>query len=281
VTTAASREYETQISRRDHAARSRSRSARRATYVSRGAGVGVRAAPFGNPSRDALSFTAQGSYPPLHGGRRLRRPTQPQPDPERVLDFWFADAAREPSAAQARSSFWYGGAASAKEIDREIAQRFGERVRAAAAGELDSWAATARGRLALVILLDQFPRNLHRGTARAFEHDARALALSREGVANGHLEELSPVEQVFLLMPYQHVEDLAMQREGAALYDRIAADAPREWRPYLEYTRDYARRHLAIVERFGRFPHRNEVLGRAAAAEETAYLAQGGDRFGQ
>lgn len=211
----------------------------------------------------------------------MPRPPGTLPDPERVLDFWFADAAREPSAAEARSSLWYGGGASPEEIDREIAERFGDLVRAAAAGELDAWTGTPRGRLALVILLDQFPRNLGRGTARAFEHDERALELTREGVARGDLEELRPVEQVFLLMPYQHVEDLAMQRAGAALYDRIAAEAPLEWRPYLEYTRDYARRHLAIVERFGRFPHRNEVLGRSATAEETAYLAQGGDRFGQ
>ena len=213
----------------------------------------------------------------------MSRPTGtlPDPEPDRVLDFWFGDAASDPEAAKARSSFWYAGAASAKEIDREIAQRFGDLVRAAAAGELDAWATTARGLLALVILLDQFPRNLGRGTARAFEHDERALELTREGVARGHLEELRPVEQLFLLMPYQHVEDLAMQREGALLYDRLAAEAPAAWRPYLEYTRDYARRHLAIVERFGRFPHRNEVLGREPTPAERAYLESGGERFGQ
>jgi uncharacterized protein (DUF924 family) len=210
--------------------------------------------------------------------QRTRRPDGKPPDPEAVLEFWFAGAAADPSAAGARSSFWYGGSA---DVDREIVERFGPWVQAAARGELDGWAATPRGRLALVILLDQFPRNLHRGTAGAFAHDRRALELVREAVASGHLDALRPIEQVFLLMPYQHVEDLALQREGVAAYERITGAAPPGWRALLEYTLDFARRHLAIVERFGRFPHRNESLGRASTRAEQRYLKTGGERFGQ
>jgi uncharacterized protein (DUF924 family) len=200
------------------------------------------------------------------------------PDPEAVLEFWFAGAAADPSAASARSSVWYGGSA---DVDREIAERFGPWVKKAARGELDAWAKTPRGRLALVIVLDQFPRNLNRGTAEAFLHDRRALELAREGATSGHLDSLRPIEQVFLLMPYQHVEDLELQREGVAWYERITRAAPPGWRALLEYTLDFARRHVAIVERFGRFPHRNEALGRPSTPDEQRYLETGGERFGQ
>jgi uncharacterized protein (DUF924 family) len=208
-------------------------------------------------------------------------PEHPQgaaPTPEAVLDFWFGESAADADAAAARSSVWYG---ASSEVDRQIADRFGDWVEAAAAGELDAWRATARGRLALVILLDQFPRNLHRGSGAAFDHDRSALALAREGAANGHLDELQPIEQVFLLMPYQHTEDLALQREGVAYFERIAREAPPSWRAQLDNVLDFARRHLAIVERFGRFPHRNEALGRQATPAERRYLEDGGERFGQ
>jgi uncharacterized protein (DUF924 family) len=99
-------------------------------------------------------------------------------------------------------------------------------------------------------------------------------------VARGHLDALRPVEQVFLLMPYQHVEDLELQREGVALYERVARSAPPEWRPLLENTLAFARRHLAVVERFGRFPHRNAALGRVTTSAERTYLSEGGERFG-
>ncbi|HUP22505.1 MAG TPA: DUF924 family protein [Thermoanaerobaculia bacterium] len=208
----------------------------------------------------------------------LEDPQHPAPTPEAVLDFWFGESVADPSAAAARSSVWYG---ASPDIDRQIAGRFGGWVEAAAAGELDVWQATARGRLALVILLDQFPRNLHRGSGAAFDHDPRALELAREGAANGHLDELQPIEQVFLLMPYQHTEDLALQREGVAHYERIARAASPSWRAQLENALDFARRHLTIVERFGRFPHRNGALGREATPAERRYLEEGGERFGQ
>jgi uncharacterized protein (DUF924 family) len=201
----------------------------------------------------------------------------PPARPDSILDFWLGAAAGDPLAARERASIWYGGS---PDLDREITTRFGTWIDAAAAGAHDAWRATPRHRLALVILLDQLPRNVHRGTARAFAYDARALEVAQEGVAGGHLEALRPVEQVFLLMPYQHVEDLSLQRAGVALYERVERAAPPEWRPLLANTLDFARRHLAVVERFGRFPHRNAALGRVTTAAERAYLSDGGERFG-
>lgn len=201
----------------------------------------------------------------------------PPARPDSILDFWLGAAADDPLVARERGAMWYGGAA---DLDREITVRFATWIDAAAAGAHDAWRATPRGRLALVILLDQFPRNVHRGAARAFAYDPQALAIAQEGVAVGHLEALRPVEQVFLLMPYQHVEELSLQRAGVELYERIASAAPAEWRPLLGNTLDFARRHLAVVERFGRFPHRNAALGRVTTAAERTYLSDGGERFG-
>jgi uncharacterized protein (DUF924 family) len=152
-------------------------------------------------------------------------------------------------------------------------------MEAAARGDLDAWQAAPRTALALVLLLDQFPRNVWRGTPRAFEHDAKALAVAQQAVASGHLDALAPVEQGFLLLPFEHAEALPVQRESVQLFGRIVAQAPLEWVPTLQGYADYASRHHAVIERFGRFPHRNAILGRASTPEEEAYLASGGETF--
>jgi uncharacterized protein (DUF924 family) len=198
--------------------------------------------------------------------------------PEAVLAFWFADALEAPAKAQARMPFWFEANA---DTDRRIAERFSTTLEAAAAGALDGWQAQPRECLALVIVLDQFPRNMHRGTAAAFEHDARALAATRRGIASGHLGALATLEQGFLLMPFQHCEDLACQREGVERYRRMVAGAAAEWREVAQGMLDYAVRHLEIVERFGRFPHRNAILGRPSTAAETEYLESNPESFGQ
>jgi uncharacterized protein (DUF924 family) len=132
-----------------------------------------------------------------------------------------------------------------------------------------------------VIVLDQFPRNIHRGRPLAFAHDDHALRVTRRGVADGHLEALTTMEQAFLLMPFQHCEDLDCQREGMALFERLLASAPPPWRAVAENVVNYARLHLELIERFGRFPHRNAILGRTSTRAELEYLRSSPESFGQ
>ena len=197
---------------------------------------------------------------------------------EEIHRYWFEDTLAAPSQASARMSFWFR---PARETDRHITLVFGPVLREAARGALDAWQLQARSCLALVIVLDQFPRNIHRGTPAAFEHDAVALRITRRGIAAGHLPELAALEQAFFLMPYQHCEDLSLQREGIALYDRMLNDAPPEWREVLEGFVAYARKHAELIERFGRFPHRNAILGRVSTAAERAFLESNSESFWQ
>src|SRR5262249_48260716 len=202
----------------------------------------------------------------------------PRSDPREVLDYWFGDAVRDPAFAEAREGFWFG---ASEETDAAIRERFGPAIEAAARGELAHWADDPPSALALVVLLDQFSRNTWRGTARAFALDRRALEVARGALAAGHLEQLAPLEQAFLILPFQHCESIEVQRESVRLSAEIASAAPPAWRPLLEYYTDFARRHLALIERFGRFPHRNQVLGRESTPDERDYLRGGGATFGQ
>jgi uncharacterized protein (DUF924 family) len=213
-----------------------------------------------------------------HRRRRARPAVATGFDPEPILEFWFGPAIHDPAEADARESFWFGASA---EADAEIRERFAGAVAAAARGELDTWLEQPRGAMALVVLLDQFPRNLGRGSARAFEHDAKALAAARSAIARGHPARLSPVEHAFLLLPLQHSEERQHQRESVRRSEQLARTAPAEWRPFLEHCLDFARQHLALVERFGRFPYRNPLLGRESTDAEREYLARGGATFGQ
>lgn len=201
-----------------------------------------------------------------------------QDDPLSILRFWFGRAADDPAEASARESFWFGASRAADSLIRE---RFAPAVEAAARGEFDSWVQVPRSTLALVLLLDQFPRNSWRGTAKAFAHDAQALRAAQEAVARSHFHNLAPLEQAFLVLPFQHSESIEDQRASVRLSSEIAQAAPTEWRPVLEGYLQFAKEHFALIERFGRFPHRNHVLGRAPTAEEEAYLSRGGATFGQ
>lgn len=199
-------------------------------------------------------------------------------DPEDILLFWFGDAAEAPANAEARMPLWFG---VAPETDARIRERFGETVEAAARGELASWAGTPRPALALVVLLDQFSRNIWRGTPRAFAQDAQALAVARQAVSAGFLRQLAPIEQVFMTLPFEHAESLHAQHEAVRLCREVVRAAPPEWRPFMESFLPYAEQHHELIERFGRFPHRNAVLGRMPTPEEESYLAGGGETFGQ
>ena len=186
-----------------------------------------------------------------------------------VLDFWFG-ASTSPVFGTERKVWFKKNAA----FDRLVAGRFGATIERALRGELNAWAETASTALARVLLLDQFTRNAFRGQPRAFAGDAQALAAASAMVGARQDESLPPVTRAFVYMPFEHAEGLAMQNEAVRLFARLATAAPE-----LGHMLDYARRHHAVIERFGRFPHRNALLGRASTVEEIAYLAQPGSSF--
>ncbi|RIL06280.1 MAG: DUF924 domain-containing protein [Proteobacteria bacterium] len=200
------------------------------------------------------------------------------PRAEALLHFWFGRVPPTPESVAARATFWFE---PTPEEDADLARRFGALHAEAHAGELDAWQDEPRGALALVLLLDQLPRNLFRGSARAFASDARALAVARAALARGDDAELVPIETAFLLLPLEHAESMEAQEESVRRVEALAHGAPPAWREMLEGWADYARQHRDIVARFGRFPHRNRALGRASTAEESAFLSAGGPSFGQ
>lgn len=199
-------------------------------------------------------------------------------DAEQVLDFWFADADAGPEAAERRQRIWFSGGEA---FDQRCSDGFSETLAAATRGRLDHWKATPRGRLALIVLLDQFSRNIYRGTAAAFAQDAQALTLCREGIELGHDLQLSPIERTIFYMPLEHAEDGEIQALSVRHFEALAAHAPAPLRTLLQANVDYVHNHRDIIEAFGRFPHRNAVLGRQSTPEEEAYLANDAPRFGQ
>ena len=198
--------------------------------------------------------------------------------PEDVLAFWFADANASPARAGERMSFWFG---VSEDVDREIRERFGALLARAAGGELASWEDAPRSALALVIVLDQFSRNVYRGDARAFAQDALGLAAARRALARGFDRALAPIEHAFLLLPLEHAEDLGMQAECVARSRALAASGPPEWAETLRGFVPFAEQHRALIARFGRFPHRNRALGRRSTLEEEAFLTEGAESYGQ
>ncbi len=186
-----------------------------------------------------------------------------------VLSFWFEPKPDTTEAVAKRSKFWFAGDPV---VDQEIKARFRPLVDAARAGELGDWAATVRGRLALTILLDQFTRNVFRGSPEAFAKDPLALEIVRSGWDAGLFDACDALERVFLALPFLHAEDLEVQKRGVALEIGLVAGCPEHYKSFLISAVNSARRHLDVIARFGRFPHRNAVLGRASTAEELAYL---------
>ncbi len=199
-------------------------------------------------------------------------------DAERVLEFWLGDAPAATDAAQLKR--WvYRWFSRNDGLDEEVTERFAHSLDQARSGALDGWCALPRGRVALLVLLDQFPRNVYRGSAQAFAADAKALALARETVALGLDAALSPVERVFVYLPFEHAEDLEAQAHAVALFDALRAAAPAGVSGSFSSFHDYALKHRDVIARFGRFPHRNAVLGRASTEAELNYLAQPGSGF--
>jgi uncharacterized protein (DUF924 family) len=190
------------------------------------------------------------------------------PDWIDVLEFWFGAPASPELGRDRRQWFEKSDA-----FDELIRERFLATHEAAAAGRLDGWAERPLAALALVVTLDQFPRNMFRGTPRAFATDASALAVARGIVARGFDAAYVPIQRWFAYLPFEHAEDRAAQAEALALFDRLRDD------PASVGTLAYVMRHYAVIERFGRFPHRNAILGRASTPEELAFLATPGSSF--
>lgn len=199
--------------------------------------------------------------------------------PQDVLDFWFGDAANA-KAEDLKSDFqrWFQGG---KELDKEIKTRFGKAVKQAAADDLAIWENTTEGKLALIILLDQFTRNVYRGTAKAFAYDAKALRICQKQIESGADKDRSWAERGFTYMPMQHAEDPKVQQQGIEAYMGLIEDTPNDLKKVVTGFLLSAREHKSIVDKFGRFPHRNKVMERESTDEELIYLATGAKSFGQ
>ena len=196
---------------------------------------------------------------------------------EQVLEFWFGACGPDGGLDRARQKMWFS---AGRQYDADIRKRFGKLHRRAARGELEKeWAATPTGRIALIIVLDQFSRHIHRGTPAAFAQDPAAQRLAMAGVEQGVDRSLIPAQRAFFYLPFEHAEDIKLQRLSTRSFEHLAREVAPPWRK--EYTgfADYAGHHRDIIERFGRFPHRNKILGRASTPEELDFLQQPGSSF--
>jgi uncharacterized protein (DUF924 family) len=204
-------------------------------------------------------------------------PSRHHATPAEVLDFWLGDGVEKEWPTQDLGKRWFGGGA---ELDAEISTRFGADVEAAVNGGLQDWEQPALNRLALVILLDQFTRNVFRGKDQAFAGDTRAQQLVLEALASGADLQLPWAGRIFLYMPLMHAESLALQDECVARFTRLQAEAPASLKQRLQSNVDFAHQHRDIIARFGRFPYRNAALRRLDTPEEADFLLKG-PRFGQ
>ena len=195
-----------------------------------------------------------------------------------VTQFWLGPCLESPETAYARRDWWYRGG---KPVDDEIRDRFGALVPRACAGELADWQETPQGALALILLLDQFTRNLYRNTTDAYAGDARAFEIVCRAIDRKLDLDLHPVERIWLYHPFHHSEQVEEQDRGLALLDAVLNAAPEPWHRYVRRSIKGWTRHRNIVARFGRFPHRNAVLGRECTEEELTFLADDGESFGQ
>ncbi|UCD68928.1 MAG: DUF924 domain-containing protein [Betaproteobacteria bacterium] len=195
---------------------------------------------------------------------------------ESILQFWFGMATDDLAVAEQRAEIWWK---KRPPVDAEIRERFASVVDGAASGQHDAWLADPRGRLSMIILTDQFSRNMYRDTPRAFAFDPLALSWTKEGIASGADQALRPIERIFFYMPLEHSESIEDQERAVALITDLAAHVSSEKRKLFEGFVGFAKRHRDIVQRFGRFPHRNTILGRSSTPEELEFLKQPGSSF--
>ena len=207
-------------------------------------------------------------------------------DIDNIIGYWFGiddgDVIDFVDVVEDRDGFWF---AADSKVDQQIQHRFSDLVIEAGKGNLDAWAETARGSLALILLLDQFTRNVYRGSSRAFSYDDQARTICQQGIQQGFDRQLSSSERVFYYLPLEHSELIADQQQCVHLFKRLAHNVEKKYdgkytQRFLSYV-DYAIVHYDIILDFGRFPHRNILLGRESTLAESVYLKEGGATFGQ
>jgi len=197
---------------------------------------------------------------------------------EAVLSFWFKEQQLSAPQIDQRMEIWFS---EDPVFDHEIEKEFANDVEAASAGKLNHWAVDSHGRLALIILIDQFRRNIYRNTAEAFSKDDLALRLCVEGAMEKKDKGLTPIQRVFFFMPLQHAESRKVQAKSVELYNRLAETVSTTERETFLTVAQFAELHRDIIDQFGRFPHRNKLLKRKNTAEEEEYLAGESPDFGQ
>ena len=195
-----------------------------------------------------------------------------------ILLFWFKEQELSGPQIDRRMDIWFG---TDPVLDHEIEKEFGDDVTAACEGRLDHWAADPHGRLALILLIDQFRRNIYRNSAEAFSMDKLALKLCVEGAMEKKDIGLTPLQRIFFYMPLQHAESRKVQEKSVNLYNRLAEAVSPTYRETLLTIAQFAELHRDIIDQFGRFPHRNKLLNRDNTAEEDEYLATDSPDFGQ
>jgi len=206
------------------------------------------------------------------------------PSAQDILFFWFGPRPYTAARVLQHSRIWFGEPDAPEltpQTDELIRERYGELALAAEQGRLAAWESSPRRRLALILLLDQFSRSIYRGSAHAFEQDLQALSLTVSGMQIGADATLDPVERLFFYMPLLHAESLDVQEESAAAFRRLVEESPAELRRTFQQSLDSAIQHRDIIEKFGRFPHRNLVLGRDSTPQELEWLEFDGARFGR
>jgi uncharacterized protein (DUF924 family) len=196
--------------------------------------------------------------------------------PAEILEYWFGPLDEHGLTVLDKSPLWWQ---KNPETDAEIRARFEPTAQAAARGELHDWAETPAGCTALIVALDQFPRNMYRDTPAAFAADPLALAVSTEGIARNHDLALPLVYRVFFYLPLEHAEDRQIQAQSVGHFVQLLEQAPPPARKAAATYLDFAKRHQVIIDRFGRFPHRNQILGRRSTEEELAFLEEPGSSF--
>jgi len=197
---------------------------------------------------------------------------------DEILSFWFKEQELSAPQIDRRMDIWFG---ENPDFDDEVEAKFSDDVAGASTGKLDHWAEDPRGRLALIILIDQFRRNIYRNTEKAFSRDRLALKLCVEGAMEKKDKSLTPIQKVFFYMPLQHTESRKVQTKSAELYSRLAESVSPTYRETFLTVAQFAELHKDIIDQFGRFPHRNALLGRENTPEEDKYLAGDSPDFGQ